>query len=432
MKKRQLTIVIAIVLVLVAGLASGCGPPPVSDFGETIESDTTISVANENTREVSLDDIKSLQLGGPRWRRTIEDLISLSISPDGNLVSVLSETGPSWRRRPQVVVFSQEGERIWKREFSSVGLFDGRVKFIGDGSYLGVLVLENRNNGDFRLFDSSGELQWSTPTDGFVTMTMAEASERVAILDHASETLTIYDVEGQYLKGYRASPGATLQFIEDGTRLLVADDRRVFLLDEKGKIVWQYSMDQDLQRHVTISRDGNHIAVTTGEGDNMIYMFDADGETLWSSTLFVGGQNEVKFSQDGKRLLVYDVGRRSGVYAFQTSSGELLWRRFFTSSAESTKVPALARVPGGKMLVHMNEKYDREGDRSQCHWLIIMDEGAIEGKAKLGEGVEVSLAELGRALVVVDSNESSNGQNLKSTVTYYFLANLLDLEEKDD
>jgi WD40 repeat protein len=133
------------------------------------------------------------------------------------------------------------------------------------------------------------------------------------------------------------------------------DRARVAIIDvDKPELRWVSNLDghgAGTIREIAITDDGRHVAVAGW--DNGTAMVDAkEGRVLWAKR----PEGEVStgyaaFAPDGK--LIYTAGSEGCVYAIDVATGNILGKRWATSTGQSIyahRISALAVSPDGKWL----------------------------------------------------------------------------------
>jgi len=117
---------------------------------------------------------------------------------------------------------------------------------------------------------------------------------------------------------------------DDGSLISYSADHSVgkeilFLFDNKGNKLWSFSSQSDsTARAVSISGDGNYIAIGTTTGH--IYLFSKDSnepEWKFSDLGFFSCFGDIKLNQDGSLLVA--GGTTKKIYLFSKSSNKPLW-----------------------------------------------------------------------------------------------------------
>lgn len=230
----------------------------------------------------------------PLWvRDTGSSALGIDMSDDGVLIALgvanLNEKGD------KILVYDKDGNKLWEYKASNPG-YDQTGNFYHpditpDGKYIAV----STGCPDRRayLFSKEGNLLFR------------------------SEQLT-FD-----------SPVHESAISDDGTLAAYSADHNqgkeiVFLFNKKGEQLWSFSSQQDAtSRGVSISADGNYIAVGTSAGN--VYLFSKNSnKPLWKFSENIYTQiGEVKLNSDGSLLAA--AGTSKKIYMFSRDSNMPLW-----------------------------------------------------------------------------------------------------------
>ena len=175
----------------------------------------------------------------------------------------------------------------------------------------------------------------------------------------------------------------------------------LFLFDNKGKKLWSFSSQEDsTARAVSISSDGNYIAIGTSTGH--VYFFSKDNnKPLWKFTesgRFVQF-GDLKLNSDGS--LLAEGGTTKKVYLFSRESNKPLWE--YQANTWITKVDFIGEyiVAGPGPREYFFEGESVSPDKIQCKEIIqpkpfekylSMMNGDVEGESiersgeQIGEG----------------------------------------------
>ena len=239
----------------------------------------------------------SYETGGGRFR-------SISISADGEYVAAGNNNGIG-----KVYFFNRDGELLWSydeilRVKGGRGVED--VAISADGEYIAVGIDDSNNNWPhdkptIYFFNREGELLWSYKT--------CFGIDDVAI-----------SADGEYIaagsdNGWQSSWGERFGPIGG-----------IYFFNRDGELLWSHKTDNSWVTVISISADGEYIAVGNNEGPkSKVYFFNRDGELLWSYKMG-GSVVSLSMSADGEYIAVGDETNKphSKVY-FLNRTGDLLW-----------------------------------------------------------------------------------------------------------
>ncbi len=234
----------------------------------------------------------------PLWTRNIESgSIGIDMSDDANVIAV--GVGNSGEKGDKIFIFDKEGNKLGEYKASHPGYEQTGNFYQPDVTPDGKYVAISTGCPDRRayLFSGKGELLFESEQ-----LTFDSPVHKSAISDDGS--LIAYSAD--HLQGKEI----------------------LFLFDNKGKKLWSFSSQKDgTARAVSISSDGNYIAIGTSGGH--IYFFSKDSnKPLWEFTATgytptftqIG---DVKLNQDGSLLAT--GGTTKKVYLFPKDSNKPLW-----------------------------------------------------------------------------------------------------------
>lgn len=415
----------AAVLLMLILLLAGCGPldMPISGKGlaEPAPIDRSIPAITHRLHrrtELQLPD-RAL------WEKTYEGAAAAAVTPDGGHVIIHGHLGTEG---VGFEAFDRHGELLWRR-LHRTGSFTATNTAVGasGGDPLFVLMVHDHEQlGTATVVDGTGKALWSRKLEGISSVIMSSDTERLAFIDYLGGTVVLTDRRGRELGSFPLARGGSAVFLGDTHSLLIYDSRAARIVDGRGRLRWERSVEGGGDHQVLVSPESLRISVATAGADSAIYMFNHRGQLLWNYLLMLGGTNRLSFGPDDDTLYVYNVGEHAGVYVFGSDDGELLWRASFDTGSRSRLTAEQFRVRSeGGSVVHIIENGpgevrwpgpgsglrsvarlseargtipDTPGDR---HSLVILDgTGSLEGYIPLGPGSRVELSADGMGAVV--------------------------------
>lgn len=385
---RRVGLVLSLAVLLIV---SGCTGLP-----GTTGADAPSSLPVAPVREIVLANVKSVE-AEPLWRT--ESSGPALVSAANGRVSVLEVYGTNGN--PRVYLVDSEGKPLWTRGLESSVAQGGWARLTGSRGDLAIFSPLPVSRGRFSLLDVWGQTVFTKEVTGPVEALAGPGEEVLALLDRGAATLSLVKRDGTSTATFAVAEKAGMQFTDDG-RLLVQDREKVFLTKAAGQVLWRYNVDNSLRRSVAISGDGRHIAVTTGQSDQMLYMFSGEGRLDWKQVLRPGGENKILFSPDSGAVAVYQVGEKAGINLFRTDTGESRFKVEFVAQAERT-LEATSVVFSGTdgLLVDIAEKWWSGNGTGESHQLVRLSaSGQPEWRLPLGEGAKVQLLAGGKLALV--------------------------------
>lgn len=231
----------------------------------------------------------------PLWTSIIaSSAIGVDMSDNGDVIAAgTSNTGDE--RGQKLLIFDKEGNKL--REYKAPDVVQGQTgdfyqpDVTPDGKY--VAISTGCPDRRAYLFSGKGELLFRSEM-----LTEDTPVHKSAISDDGN--LIAYSLDHQA-----------------GKELLI-------LFDNKGNKLWSFSSNDYEAKAVSISNDGNYIAIGTDAGH--IYFFSKNSnKPLWEFS--VGGYTpqiaDMKFNSDGSLLTA--GGATKKVYLFSKNSNKPLW-----------------------------------------------------------------------------------------------------------
>jgi len=224
------------------------------------------------------------------WSKDVDgDIQRISISSDGSYLVVGTAN--------EVFFFDKSGKLLWSREIKESL---AELSISSDGNY--VVVTSKRQIGvssstsKAYLFDKSGNLLWSHEIEGAAIKALISSDGAYIVL--ASDTglysdkLYCFDKSGDLLWDYDMGElnKDSVSISLNGNYIAVASEYpsgslwtvgKVDLLDNSGKILWSREVGESINS-ASISSDGNYIAVGSGE---VLHFFYRPGMSLWTKKL---------------------------------------------------------------------------------------------------------------------------------------------------
>lgn len=227
------------------------------------------------------------------------DLLDAEISPDGKYMLTL-ETG-NWALH----LWDNQGRKL--RDFKDLNLFD--ACFSPNNQH----ILTGDGGGGLKLYDLKGTLIRTFPGGNKLINEVAYSKDGKYLASCDDEGLIrIYSSEGNLLKtldGHRQQPVISIEFTQDGQRLVSGgDDKRALLWNwAEGKVIVELGTHQTIVRSIATSKDGRYIA-TAGPDDDLIQIWNAQNGT--SVRKFNGANtNELEFAPNSQSLLAAPLGK---------------------------------------------------------------------------------------------------------------------------
>lgn len=416
-------------LAMLVVTVSGCGVPKKPSPPKTAIEQLVLAKAGGEQEPVQVDvsQVPALELK-PRWSKSFTDTFTLSLAPDGSLVTVSSTFGSGNRKRVGFELYDAAGGLKTQHQFMDNRYRNSWAQLAGKDNLIMAGAHYYDQTGFFYLFDSRGRFLWSREIKGASTGVMSPAGNRLALIDHVRGSLHFLDVDGTELRSFDVSGATSAQFVADGAILFVQDESRLFIIDENGRRVWQYSVEDKVRRNVRISGDGAFVAVTTGEADSAVYLFRRNGDLVWSYLLLPGGTNELAFSPDSRYLAVFNVGDRGGLYLFEASTGRLLWRKLFLVPSDHNIGirSVLFTEKNHHLIAQLVDSVQGAEGTEETHRLVLFHlDGTIAGQAPVGRNAEIHLSADGNALVAGTTQVASEGQPDSYILQYYSLGEFI-------
>jgi DNA-binding beta-propeller fold protein YncE len=261
-----------------------------------------------------------------KWKYNISNPISVKVTEDGsyiavlsqNLVNLLDTNGTLLWNEPiqfpsEIISVSQNGRFIAigsqgrfvylfedgklvhrnQEWFSSRPLKFHELSVSSDGNYLiagtdekagGLYLKNNRIETSFNSFLEKSKIRdISVSKDGSF---LGAATKRRAYFLGGGKIL--------WNQGLDDSDSHSVSISPDGKYLALAYEKTLDLLDEKGNILWNYSLGEEAL-DVSLSDSGNYIILATF---NKLYFFDKKGELLWDDE--INRMNSASISYNGK------------------------------------------------------------------------------------------------------------------------------------
>ena len=241
--------------------------------------------------------------------------------PSGSSVSEIREfvnKAPSWTN------FAEEPHDF------------GMVTVSQDGQYILAMV---EMQGLF-LFDNNGSLIWTTNSNS-----VSQDPQALAISSSGDYIATLND-DYVYLfsknsSSYLWRAGRDIEFntfrdldiSETGDLIAVVCENGLFLYSKDSSTpLWTYShSNSNHLTEVSISADGNRIAVGAEDGADNFYLFEKSGNGAIRGESYSDDINDIQISADGKYVV---LGTGEDVYLYDCDTGDELWDYSTVGSVE--------------------------------------------------------------------------------------------------
>ena len=195
------------------------------------------------------------------------------------------------------------------------------VAITADGSYVvGYLGMEN----EVSLFDRQGNPLWSyNIKDGVQSIAITPDGNYIVATESSQSNVYLFDREGNLL--WKLDLEECLKSVvitPDGNYIAGTTSGSVLLFDRQGNPLWSYDIKEGVQS-IAITPDGNFIAVIADVFSDGVYLFNRQGNLLWSYKVNNGTLYSISISSDGNYVA---VGEWSGVFYIFDKQGQLLGR----------------------------------------------------------------------------------------------------------
>lgn len=400
----------ALLSALVLSACSAGAWPSIPELPPTLSADG--DEAGE-LRGINFATVPHLSLQ-PLWSNGYEGYLGAAISPSGDRVAIY---GSFRGRGPGIEVFDGSGELLWRQPLGGAGIATVDVSIGGNPTTITAVAYNASQKGYAYAFDANGQQLWRRAIDGATSIQVSPDGSRFLLLNRVDGSLLLVNRNNRTLASLSISPHTTAQFINEKNMVLVDDANGVKLLDGSGKELWSHRVDRAMRRSVAISDSLESIAITTAGADSSVYMFDLQGKLRWGRQLLLGGSNTPLFSPGSGILYVYNVASNAGVYAFDSASGDVIWRRLFENQG-SQRAITTGLWPGDKMLAW---DYRVVRNSQPEHWLVVQrTDGTGLKRQRLGTGAAVAGSGDGRYLLVTQT--TGDDQQRRTNVRLYDLA----------
>lgn len=242
------------------------------------------------------------------WKNETGQAYSVDISNDGNYV--VAGSGKN------VYLFDKTGDLKWNK---SVGDYVYSVAISSDGNYV---VVGSGNSVYY--FDKYENRLWKHDTTDLISsVTVSDDGNNVAFTSY--DGYVYYFNKNCFLWQYETTnPPSTVSMSGGGGEIAVGCYEWVYYFDTFG-FVWDYEIDGLDSSEISISDDGEYVAIAGGWGSS--YYFDKDKNILWEFDPEHRG-NSVKVSSDGEYVVLGSGSHGGGngwVYYFSKDSNIPIW-----------------------------------------------------------------------------------------------------------
>ena len=242
------------------------------------------------------------------WKNETGQAYSVDISDDGNYV--VAGSGKN------VYLFDKTGNLKWNK---SVDDYVYSVAISSDGNYV---VVGSGNSVYY--FDKYENRLWKhSTTDRISSVSVSDDGNNVAFTSYDGYVY-YFDKTGFIWYYETANPPSTVSISSDGEKIAVGCYEWVYYFDTFG-FVWDYEIDGLGSSEISISDDGEYVAIAGGGGSS--YYFDKDKNILWEFDPEQRG-NSVKVSSDGEYVVLGSGswgGGNGWVYYFSKDSNIPIW-----------------------------------------------------------------------------------------------------------
>lgn len=271
--------------------------------------------------------------GNLKWKYKTEGFVNtVAISKDGNyiVVGVAIDTNNDYLAEDgKLYVFDKSGHILWTYDpnylISSVAFSKGYVIFASKG-----IIYE---------FDVKGNLKWKKTVA--IYNLQLDVSDKYIVVGHSCwfyrgeqnyNILYLFTLDGNLKwkkifkgdainsvaiskSGDYIAVGTGLHWDSSGQWIPGQNGYRVYILNEKGDILWGYKPNGRVSA-VDIASNANYIAV----GSDKLYLFDKYNHLLWSYTpeSWIAG---ISTTPDGKYVVAGTWGGQ--LYLFETYAGNI-------------------------------------------------------------------------------------------------------------
>ena len=279
---------------------------------------------------------------------------SISVTPNGDYIAVGATDNV-------VYLLSDEGDTIWSKKVNGLQLrsisvsYDGKyvIAAMGDGfyyvdKYSSRLLHESSSNlaystslnqdGEYLAVGSGytayllhdyGDKNWkytgtSYRSDSIISSLDLTTKGDYLIAGSKDTHAYLFRCNGSnlaYLWKYKTGYFVhSVSISSDGNYIAVGTGFPVFLLDKNGNLLWERKPGNSINS-VSISSDGNYIAVSAGSG---IYLYNTKGDLLWDDN-YPSSIDSVIISPNNDYILI--------------GSGEILYRQILYTSKNNEESP---------------------------------------------------------------------------------------------
>nr|QNO43755.1 hypothetical protein ALLGJMBF_00007 [Methanosarcinales archaeon ANME-2c ERB4]QNO43855.1 hypothetical protein BPHBHLNA_00001 [Methanosarcinales archaeon ANME-2c ERB4]QNO46358.1 hypothetical protein KJPMONCH_00007 [Methanosarcinales archaeon ANME-2c ERB4] len=242
------------------------------------------------------------------WKNETGWAYSVDISSDGNYV--VAGSGKN------LYLFDKTGDLTWNK---SMGDYVYSVAISSDGNY----VVAGSGNSVY-YFDKYGNRLWKHDTTDLISSVgVSDDGNNVAFTSYDGYVY-YFDKTGFLWQYETTNPPSTVSMSGDGGEIAVGCYEWVYYFDIFG-FVWDYEIDGLDSSEISISDDGEYVAIASGWGSS--YYFDKDKNILWEFEPEQCG-NSVKVSSDGEYVVLGSGswgGGNGWVYYFSKDSNIPIW-----------------------------------------------------------------------------------------------------------
>lgn len=293
-----------------------------------------------------------------------------------------------------------------------------KVLISSDGEYIAI----GTSYGQLYFFDKNGNLLWirygkRTPmyfgySSGLNDFCMSENGNYISAVSHDG-ILYFYDKTGKRLWSYdykgtsMETPGVAVS--PEGNYIAVIHYTHIHFFNKEGKLLWSHKLEErSYKETIATCLDGNYIAAGAY---NKIYFFNKEGKMLWDYKT-EGHIYEISISKDGNYLAVGTFGSVYGVY-FLNKEGKLLWNIERTGGERQISYPTVSLSSNGTHLAM--------GDNVDGKIKLFNQTGSLLWSYNLGnkDFVEVSISPEGKYIIAAQLIKSS-GRKESSGKLYLF------------
>ncbi len=249
------------------------------------------------------------------WKQDLgTDVDGVAISPDGEYI--VCGTFDSY-----IHFFHRNGDYLWKYKLSEG--FAYRISMSHNADNIAIGTPEKQH---ITLLDRNGNLVWEKKF-GSATFPGAVISLDSSIVCGGSfdGIVHLWDIRGEFIWKFDPDKGRVWQIsmTPDGEYIAVALERGIILLNQSGKLLWEYN-NGCIGVHITPS--GEYIAASQGKN---VCLFDNAGQLLWSNEFDIEKKefSLVSISADGQYISAGTHLGQSGKQTvfFLDNEGNSLW-----------------------------------------------------------------------------------------------------------